>query len=141
MSLLRTTEAIAVAAGMLVLIAALAELDVERHAPGSRITSLGDALWWAASTVTTVGYGDEVPVTGAGRLVGAALMLVGISVVGAVTATIAAWFVAQTREAVHAEEADLAARLTRIEAGLAEIHRALHREPPPGTAPSMTGRG
>jgi voltage-gated potassium channel len=111
------------------LIAALAALDAERHTAGSHITNLGDALWWAATTVTTVGYGDTVPITGTGKLIAAALMLVGISLVGAVTATIAAWFIAQTRDVTQAEEADLAARLTRIEASLAEIHQTLHPAP------------
>lgn len=134
LSLLRSTQAIATAASLLVLIAALAALDAEQNAPGSHITTLGDALWWAASTVSTVGYGDTFPVTGTGRLVAAALMLVGISLVGAVTATIAAWFIAQTRDAAQVEEADLAVRLTRIEAALAEIHQTLR--PATHTAPT-----
>jgi len=52
-------------------------------------------------------------------------MLVGISLVGAVTASVAAWFIAQTLETGQAEEADLATRLARIETMRAEIHNAL----------------
>ena len=76
-------------------IGALAVLDAERDAQGSNITSAGDALWWATTTVTTVGYGDHYPVTTSGRLVAAALMVVGIAVVGAVTGAVAAWLVEQ----------------------------------------------
>lgn len=65
---------------------ALAVLDAERGAEGANILSLGDALWWAATTVTTVGYGDRYPVTVEGRLVALLLMLVGIGLVGTVTA-------------------------------------------------------
>lgn len=81
-----------------VMLGALAVLDAERDADGSTITTAGDALWWATTTVTTVGYGDFYPVTLEGRLVAVALMIVGIAVVGAVTASIAAWLVEQVRE-------------------------------------------
>lgn len=119
--LLRSTEAIVAAAGTLVLIASLAMLDAERDVPGSQIQSFGDALWWALTTVTTVGYGDTYPVTATGRLVAVGLMLVGIALVGLVTGTVAAWFVAQTKRVEGEVEANLAARLERLEANLAEI--------------------
>lgn len=70
---------------------ALAVLDAESSADDANITSFGDALWWAATTVTTVGYGDHFPVTTTGRCVALMLMLVGISLVGTVTASIATW--------------------------------------------------
>jgi voltage-gated potassium channel len=124
-SVLRSTQAVATAAAILILIAALSMLDAERDAPGAHITTFPDALWWAATTVTTVGYGDTFPVTGTGRLVAAALMVVGISLVGIITATIAAWFLDQTRDAATAERADLAERLQGVEATLAEIHAAV----------------
>lgn len=72
---------------------ALAVLDAERDAPDANITTAGDALWWAITTVTTVGYGDRYPVTGEGRCVAVVLMVVGIAVVGSVTAVIASWLV------------------------------------------------
>lgn len=74
---------------------ALAVLDAERSEPGANITGIGDALWWATTTVTTVGYGDRYPVTTEGRLVAVLLMLVGIAVVSSVTAAVASWFVGQ----------------------------------------------
>jgi voltage-gated potassium channel len=74
---------------------ALAALDAEQDAPNANITTFGDALWWSATTVTTVGYGDHFPVTTTGRLVAVALMLVGIACIGAITAGVAAWLVAQ----------------------------------------------
>jgi voltage-gated potassium channel len=74
---------------------ALAVLDAEQDAPNANIATFGDALWWSATTVTTVGYGDHFPVTTSGRLVAVALMLVGIACIGAITAGVAAWLVAQ----------------------------------------------
>jgi voltage-gated potassium channel len=73
----------------------IAILDAEQDAAGANITSFGAAVWWACETVTTVGYGDVYPVTTQGRFIAVALMMVGISMVGAVTAAVAAWMVKQ----------------------------------------------
>ena len=70
-------------------------LDVEQDAEGANITTFGDALWFSAATVMTVGYGDRVPVTGEGRIIAVALMIVGIATVGATIATITGWLVGQ----------------------------------------------
>ena len=78
----------------------VAVLDVERGDPDANITTFGDALWWATTTVTTVGYGDRFPVTLEGRLIAFALMLVGISLVGVVTASVAAWLIANVERPV-----------------------------------------
>lgn len=89
---------------------AIAILDVEQEAKGANITTFGDALWWAATTTTTVGYGDRFPVTGQGRLIAVTLMLVGIAVVGAITAAVAAWMVRQVQLDAGEAEADSASR-------------------------------
>jgi voltage-gated potassium channel len=73
---------------------AVAMLDVERGDPEANITTFGDALWWATATVMTVGYGDRFPVTAEGRVIAFAVMLVGISLIGVVTASVAAWLIA-----------------------------------------------
>lgn len=75
------------------LLGAVAVLDAERDVPGANITSLGDALWWALTTVTTVGYGDYYPVTTEGRIIAGMLMIIGIGLVGTVTAGAASWFI------------------------------------------------
>jgi len=84
---------VAGAASLLVFVAALAELDQERHAPGASIVTFSDGLWWAFVTITTVGYGDLYPVTELGRLIAVAVMLGGIALIGVVTATLASWIV------------------------------------------------
>ena len=61
--------------------------------PKGRLHSFFDALWWATTTITTVGYGDVYPTTGVGRLIGAFTMLVGISTFAVVTAKIAEFLV------------------------------------------------
>ena len=139
-SLLRSTQAVATAAAILILIAALSVLDAERDAPGAHITTFPDALWWAATTVTTVGYGDMFPITGAGRMVAVALMFVGISLVGVITATVAAWFIDQTRDAAKAENVDLAERLRKMEATLAELHAVVLADGPELPARTTNGK-
>jgi voltage-gated potassium channel len=99
---LRGRVAIYVAGGasLLAFCAALAVLDVERSSSDANITDFGDAIWWAVSTMTTVGYGDRYPVTGVGRMVAFALMVGGIALLGTVTATLASWLI----ESVEAEK-------------------------------------
>ena len=58
-----------------------------------RIHSFGDAIWWSSATITTVGYGDVVPVTPLGRMIGVATMLVGISTFAVITAKMAEFLV------------------------------------------------
>lgn len=65
---------------------------------GGTIRDFDDALWWAATTVTTVGYGDKFPVTPEGRAVAVFLMIIGIALFGTLTAAIAAYFVEGSRE-------------------------------------------
>ncbi|MEI7433965.1 MAG: ion transporter [Methanomicrobiales archaeon] len=55
-------------------------LRAESSSPSANITTAGDALWWAYVTITTVGYGDQYPVTGAGRLVGVLVMTTGVGI-------------------------------------------------------------
>lgn len=65
----------------------------ERAVEGSNIKNFGDGLWWAITTVTTVGYGDKFPTTTEGKFLAVGLMIVGISLMGVITASVAAWFV------------------------------------------------
>jgi voltage-gated potassium channel len=110
---------------VVVVIAAGLELAVERDEPGASIRSFPDALWWAATTVTTVGYGDTYPTTAAGRGVGVALMLLGIALFGVVTANLAALFVEEQEDATAAGLHRIEARLDQLEATMASILRAV----------------
>ncbi|MDQ0797469.1 potassium channel family protein [Streptomyces sp. B1I3] len=71
--------------------AALAVYHQEHGAPDASIRTFGDAVWWACATLTTVGYGDAVPVTPLGRLIAAVLMACGLALLGAVTGSFSSW--------------------------------------------------
>ena len=88
------------------------------------IKSMDDALWWAIVTTTTVGYGDISPTSGEGRAVAVLLMVVGIGVIGAFTATIASFLM----EHQQAAQPSVDERLARVEAMLAELLEAQRRE-------------
>ena len=103
------------AAVIIVFAAAAAEYGFERHAAGSNIHSYGDALWWAVVTVTTVGYGDRYPVTTDGRGIAVVLMLVGIGLLGVITANVAAFFVTKEDAADRQRLRSVEARLEHIE--------------------------
>jgi voltage-gated potassium channel len=66
---------------------------LESDIPDSRIRDLGDAFWWALATVTTVGYGDVVPVTALGRAVGAVLMVSGIAILSVFISSLGAFLI------------------------------------------------
>jgi voltage-gated potassium channel len=85
---------------LLMIMASLAVLDAEQNAPGANIVSFGDALWWSAVTVTSVGYGDLYPITGLGRGIAVLLMICGLVLLGTVTATLASWFVERLEQKV-----------------------------------------
>ncbi len=66
---------------------------VESPHEDAQITNLLDAFWWASATVTTVGYGDVVPVTELGRVMGIVLMFVGIAIIGTFISALGALFI------------------------------------------------
>ncbi len=142
----RTLAGVGTATVLLIFVAALAILDAERGQPGSSINDFGTALWWSGVTITTVGYGDTFPVTSTGRIVGSGLMIVGISMLGLVTASIAAWFVGNTEEAeedIIAEIRVLRDELRQLRAERAES-RLDSQAPPeagPGTGTAARKRG
>ena len=92
------TLKVAISAVFISYIAAVQITISERNVEGSNIKTFGDGLWWAITTVTTVGYGDRFPTTTEGRLLAVMLMIVGISLVGVITASVAAWFVKMSQE-------------------------------------------
>jgi voltage-gated potassium channel len=109
---------VAIVTSALVLVTSLVVYDLERDVPHATIRTWPDGLWWAISTVTTVGYGDRVPVTAGGRAIAVVLMLTGIALVGIITASLATYFVEQSQK--HSDQREEASRET-IESQLAAV--------------------
>jgi voltage-gated potassium channel len=101
---------------------------VARLADRKDFDSFGDALWWALQTVTTVGYGDVVPSSGTGRVIGAFVMISGIAFLTVITAAVTAALIEaarrrqppRDREQLAELMKEMSARLSAIEARLEE---------------------
>jgi voltage-gated potassium channel len=122
-----------IAAAVTLFFGAWLVLLFEEKAKGSNIHSYPDALWWAIVTVTTVGYGDRYPVSEGGRAVAVILMLVGIGLIGVLTATVASVFIKEHTDANREEfkkgHADLGQQLSVISDRLADVERRLGATP------------
>ena len=118
-----------IAAVVTLFIGAWLVLLFEENAKGSNIHNYPDALWWAIVTVTTVGYGDRFPVTEGGRSVAVVLMLVGIGLIGVLTATVASVFIKEhtdaNKEEIKKGHMDLGQQLSVISDRLADVERRL----------------
>jgi hypothetical protein len=85
--------------GILVLeFGSLAMIKAEKGAPGANIETAGDAIWYVIVTISTVGYGDQYPVTLAGREIGAVIIVVGVGIFGTLTGFLANAFLEPRRE-------------------------------------------
>ncbi|PPG27667.1 potassium channel family protein [Pseudoclavibacter sp. RFBB5] len=103
----RNVLAVSIASLLYVYTASLGVYLVEHNTSGANILSMGDALWWGFTTITTVGYGDFTPVTIAGRALAVSLMVSGVLIVGFVSATI----MSAIREDAHTIAAKLTAKV------------------------------
>lgn len=102
--------------------AAFASIETGHH---DDPVSTADGLWWAVTTMTTVGYGDISPVTATGRLIATVVMLVGIGFVAFLTAAIAQRFIVQIEEPKPEWERDVIVRLENISARIGAIEQRL----------------
>ena len=98
---------------------------------GQNFPSIGSGLWWGVQTVTTVGYGDTVPTSLAGRLVAVVVMLLGIGFLTVITASITSTFVARSHRDATANDPVTAEQLRQLDRRLERIEAALNRSSSP----------
>ena len=123
----RITLYTAGSAALLIFTSALATLDAERDEPGSSIRTFGQALWWALTTITTIGYGDTFPVSTEGRFIAALLMIGGVALIGVVTATLASWIVSLVEEESAEQEAATQAQVAALQRQVSELSERIDR--------------
>ncbi|MBM4410336.1 MAG: potassium channel family protein [Chloroflexi bacterium] len=105
---------------VLIVASAAAVTRFERGSDGT-IQEFSTALWWAATTVTTVGYGDAYPVTAEGRGVAVFLMILGIALFGVLTASITSFFVSAPKSEDTTTLKDVIREVNRLEASIEEL--------------------
>lgn len=105
-------------------VAGLAVTEAERHVDGANIQGVGDGWWWAITTMATVGYGDTYPVSPQGRIVGMSLMIMGVALLGTITASIASNFNMTNNEDL-ADEKSSASDLDALKKRVAELESKL----------------
>jgi voltage-gated potassium channel len=120
LNLVRAVVTIVAVAVILVLIGGA----VARLVEPETFTSLGLAYWWAITTVTTVGYGDVVPEDAVGRIVGALLMLTGLSLIPTLTSVVVSTLISKRS---RAETEELRGELLESTATLRRIEERLVR--------------
>lgn len=104
----RRRESVTLAAGLtllLLLVSGSVLILMVEDSPQANIRTAEDALWWAVTTITTVGYGDRYPVTTEGRLVATMLMGAGVALFGVLSGLLASWFMEGARAAEQRAEA------------------------------------
>jgi voltage-gated potassium channel len=106
---------------VVVLVAGLVITALDRDS----FPTYGRGLWWAAQTVTTVGYGDVVPDTGSGRMVAVVVMITGVGFITVVTGTIVSLFVTRITRTHDRRDREHSERLGEIAGRLERIERAL----------------
>jgi voltage-gated potassium channel len=110
---------------LLIYAASLAVLQPERPHLHANIKNFGDAVWWAFTTITTVGYGDFYPITPMGRVIAVLLMVGGITLIGVITATVVTWIVQRVADVDSAQQAATAGHIERLRDDIAQLTQAV----------------
>lgn len=112
----------------MVIVSSLAVLSFE-NVPEGNIHTAPDAIWWAITTICTIGYGDFYPVTWEGRAVATMLMALGFGLIGTLSGLAVSWFLTPAQKGQHSEVADLQATVTALRETVARLEALQPRDP------------
>lgn len=107
--------AVALISLLLLVVSSIAILQFETL-PSSNIKTAEDAVWWAITSITTVGYGDKFPVTSEGRVIAAVLMVSGVGLFGTLSGFIASWFLKPAESELNKDVAILIVEVRELKA-------------------------
>ena len=105
---------------LMLFIGSISILQVEQGL-GGNINTAEDALWWAVTTMTTVGYGDKYPLSTEGRFIAALLMFAGIGLFGVVSGFLAALFIAPSRKEEGKDSSELQNNVDALQSKLESL--------------------
>jgi voltage-gated potassium channel len=114
---------------ILVILSSIAVLSFEDHTL-SNIRTPFDAVWWAISTMTTVGYGDRVPVTTEGKVVAMILMVTGVGLFGVLTGIFARLFVEPDIRSDSVETQAMVAEMRKLSEKIERLEKSIEAAPP-----------
>lgn len=122
----RATGALFIVFFMIILLLEFGSISVlfaEMNSPAANIRTASDAIWWTYVTITTVGYGDQYPITLGGRFVGMIVMLVGVGLFGVVTGFLANKFLPSGEESAAKGVTEIA----ELRAEVKDLHSAIEK--------------
>ena len=121
-----------IVAFLVIVLGSILVLFIEHDEPITTIATAEDAIWWALVTITTVGYGDVVPLTSEGRVVGILTMVVGIAIFGVIAGALAGLLTSgrdkRDRAREHADAEALSAEIAALRSEIRDLRRAIESD-------------
>jgi hypothetical protein len=114
--LLRWAVVVSAITAAIVVLGGTAVWALERDRTNANLRTWGDAIWWATTTITTVGFGDHYPVTMWGRVIAVAIMLSGVTIIGAIAAIVAFGFAGRLAERLEEAVSHVESQVEQVEA-------------------------
>lgn len=108
-------------APLVIAVSSVSIYEVETGVKGANIKTFNDSVWWAITTMSTVGYGDKYPITNAGKVIATLTIIAGVSLIGMLTAEIAVIFIGSRAEEEDNDKENVEVLMVKLESMEQEI--------------------